>query len=288
MLKQDIIISPDIFEEIDTSFRESEKDIDLKSYKANILLKKIILDKNGNIDKKYKEIINKATDIGKLKINSILKGFLDNNQIEFKESSNTTHTTNSINNIIFDLALLSNYKLINSNNAYLTLDRNRINNLNGIEILNIDEIIHPPSESKCMSLERTINIKRGHIFEFERIIGNYLADTKKIIFSDKFIRKRPESQQNIIKLLLCCKQLNEITIYTNTRKENDFIRVEELKNIIHKAIKIEPNIKPTGKHRRTIETDSFRIAIDPGLDFVNDKYIAEKNDIEINITTQTN
>lgn len=283
MVYQDIVISPDILRLIDNSFRSIENDIDIKSYKNNLTLKKIILDKEGYLDLEYRDIINNATDMGKQQIDAILKSFL-NGRIEYKTLSCDSYSTNKTNNILFSLAINSSDRIINSSNGAIIYEKINNNNLKNIEILNIEEIIKPPSESNCYSLERTINIKRGDKFVFDKIFKYYISESETVKITDKFIRKRKELIENTIKILKCCKMLKKIIIFTNIREDKDYITVAELEKYISETIGINPIIKPTGKHRRTVETDKYRIAIDPGLDFVNEYYVAKQNDVEINIT----
>ncbi|MBK7159495.1 MAG: hypothetical protein IPH77_13385 [Ignavibacteria bacterium] len=63
MYLQEIVISPDIFEKISRAFSENfDEDIDLKSYKENLYLKKILFDDVANgesiIFKEIKNIIS--------------------------------------------------------------------------------------------------------------------------------------------------------------------------------------------------------------------------------------
>ena len=285
MAYQEIIISPDILRLIDNSYRSIENDIDIRSYKNNLNLKKIILDKEKSLYSEYQNIINNATDLGKQQIDFILKSFLMNGRIEYKTLSNDFYSSNKINNTLFSLALKTNDKIINSNSGVILLEKLNNDSLKDIEILNIEEIIKPPSESNCFSLERTINITKGDKFEFDKIFKFYLSDTATIKISDKFIRKRKVALGNTIKILNCCNSLRHIYIYTNTFESiDDELSLSDLKKQIFNSIGIAPEIRHTGRHRRTIESDQFRIAIDPGLDFVDENNIPIKHDIEVNIT----
>ena len=90
MQLQEIVISPDIFEKIGRAFNiDADEDIDLKSYRENLDLKKIVFensdDGGSSILNSIKELMEKHGDFGRKKIDSVLRSFLKPGRHEFRK-----------------------------------------------------------------------------------------------------------------------------------------------------------------------------------------------------------
>jgi len=293
MYLQDIVISPDIFEKISRAFSlDSDEYLDLKSYNENLNLKKILFDKNeseeSKINNKIQEIINSSSDFGKKIIESILRNFEKSEKIEFKEIKNCKkYAKDILTNQVLNLSALSESKIVNSEDKSFLLLKLNNSELSELEILNFEEFIKPKSNSKIFSLEKEINIKRGEKFNYEDYFKPYLCETKSIKIVDKYLRKREGGFLNLMKLLKNCKKLEKIEIHTikkdNLEKYKTDITVDEVENEIKKLFPtLRINTYSTGDHIRFLETEDFKIVLDPGFDFVNKDYKAEKHDVIIN------
>ncbi len=286
------MISPDIFEKISRAFSENyDEDIDLKSYKENLNLKKILFDEDSNkesiIYNEIKSIISGSTDFGKQKIDSVLKIFLKEGRCEYREIMNSKkYCKDDVLNKVINLCVLSESNIVNSENKSLNLLKIKNQDLENIEVLNFEEMIKPTLNSRNYCNSKKLKINRETIFKFEKYFKPYLCETKKIVITDKYLRKRNSGHMNLIRLLNLCSKLEYIKINTFLRdtseKYKPDITISEMENEI-KGIKnnIEINFKTTGSHLRSLETDDFLITLDPGFDFVNKEYLTERHDAVI-------
>lgn len=295
MYLQDIVISPDIFEKINKAHDiDSDIDIDFRSYKENLNLKKLVLDSNsGNGDSKLwnqiNHILQTANDFGRKKIDSILKTFLESSsKIQFVHIDEIKKYSrkDDLLNLLLNLTNKTESKIINSEDDRLKLVVDQEKDLEQIEILNFEESIKPKSllKSRIFIYEKKIEIKKNDKFEFEKYFLPYLSNTNLIIINDRYLRIMQRAFKNLCKIISICdaKHVKIYTIIRNSEKDKfdmpfDNFKSELEKNFPNKEIEILD--KP--EHRRWIKTDKFIIRIDPGLDFVNNNYIADMNKVEI-------
>lgn len=298
MYLQEVVISPDIFEKISKAFsQEFEIDLDLRSYKNNLALKKVLFDKNevneSEIEKRINEIKNSSSDFGKQKIDSILKLFLISGRNEFKKINNCKNfCEDTIQNKVLNLSLLSKSKLINSEDKNLyPLKLKYEDDLKEIEVLDFEEFINPKSNSKVFCLNKAIEIQRGEEFVIEEYFLPYIVDASEIKITDRFIRKRQGGYLNLVRLLGLCKNLKRLTINTIKKDESEKYKPDIKLDIFEQELKekfqnIELSINSTGDHWRILETKKFKITLEPGFDFVNEIYIAEKQNVLINFNVK--
>ena len=70
---------------------------------------------------------------------------------------------------------------------------------------------------------------------------------------------------------------------TSEKYKPDLTTEEVEKEILILKNSIKVNFISTGDHARSLETDNYKITFDPGFDFVNREYIAEKHNVIIDI-----
>lgn len=289
MYRQEIVISPDIFEKISRAFSDNtDIDIDLKSYKENLNLKKVLFDKDKNnksvLLNEIKIILSKSSDFGRQKIDTILKMFQSGERCNYRDLKlMKVYSKDDLLNKILILAALSESKIINSEHIELNLLKNKYDELKKLEVLNFEDAIKPSGNSRNYCNNKKLIFKRGEQFIFEEYFEPYLYDTRKIIVTDKYLRKRNGGYLNMMRLINICKNLDSIEINTFLKDDSEIykpdIKISEIETEVKRiSNNITIRFRGTGKHRRTIETDDFLITLDPGFDFVNNEYIAEKHD----------
>lgn len=300
MYLQEVVISPDIFELISKAFSENfEIDLDLKSYKKNLYLKKILLDRDVSgksfLYNRINKIKESSSDFGKSKIDLILRIFDKSGRQEYKilDNKKTFSKQNKIHNQLLNLALHSDSRIINSEDSTLKLHKkNHPKELKEIEILNFDEFIKPSPEnpSSIYSLEKTIKIQKGNGFQFENYFKPYLQEEEDIVIQDRYLRIKDRGYYVLCKILELCRGLKTLRIKTITRENNikdDFDMTTDIfKNSLrNKFINVDIDISNTYEHPRKIFTSLFEITVDPGFgELVDDdkNFNAYKNSIEIN------
>lgn len=292
MYYQEIIISPDIFNKISNYFSEStDYNLDLKSYYSNLKNKTLVVDLDENDFSIFKneinEIYKKSSKVGKDKINLIIKEFTKSNRIlDIKSEKFQNICDKKIVNCVLNLGLLSKSKIINSEDENIKDKVKQNEDLRILELIDLNEFIKPPNKSNLFSIERQIEIKRGDSFKFESILYPYINSTLNISITDRYLRKRNGGFLNLVRLLKCCNNLKKITINTILYDSKDLkfdISTGDLRKYIKKEFGILPVIKNTKEHQRTIVTDYYLITFEPGLDFVNEDYIALRHNIDIKI-----
>lgn len=297
MYFQDIVIHPNIFEKISKAFSlEYDEFVDMKSYVNNLNLKILILDKNEDeksiVYDKLIKIMNTSSDLGKKMINDILRKFQLSERISFKEIKNgKNYGIEKISNQVLNLSVLSESKIVNSEDKSI-LDLKCVHTeLEDIEFLNLEEFIFPPSLSKSISFTREINIPCGNEFRFENIFRPYLKETEMLVINDRYLRKKDRGYMVLCKILSLCKNLKNLSIYTLKRdgvlRDGFDMSLSDFKTSLEKQFpKVKSFVRKTnntiGKDR-FLETEHFRFKFSPGIDFVNEDYIADKNPISISI-----
>ncbi len=296
MYLQEIVISPDIFEKIGRAYSpDSDEDLDFMSYKKNLAMKKIVFEKGADegslLWNAIEEMMDKFNDLGKQKMNSVLKPFLVANRVEYKTIDKAENfSKNKIVNTILNLALITESKIINAEDKSPKALSLKHSALSELEILNIDEFIDPPSLSRLCSLNRTIEIEQGEEFRFEKVLKGYLSDCTELEVNDKYLRSE-NGTNNLIKLLSLCSDLRRVKIYTILRngnpKDNFFFTSGEFESHLKMrfpgtSVILQKANSKIGKDRY-ISDGNFKITFSPGLDFVNKDYLAEKNPILISI-----
>ncbi|MBX7042361.1 MAG: hypothetical protein K1X85_05615 [Ignavibacteria bacterium] len=301
MYLQEIVISPNIFEKIGRAYSpDSDEDLDFKSYKKNLAMKKIVFEKDADegslIWSAIKEMMEKFDYLGKQKMNSVLKPFLLSNRVEYKTIDKAeTFSKNKILNTILNLALITESKIINAEDKSPKELSEKHSALSELEILNIEEFIDPPSLSRFCSLNRTIKIEQGKEFRFQKILKGYLSDCTELEVNDKYLRSE-NGTNNLVRLLSLCTDLRRVKIYTILRngnpRDNFFYTSREFESHLKMrfpgtAVILQKTNSKIGKDRY-ISDGNFKMTFSPGLDFVNENYLAEKNPILIRIERISN
>ena len=131
-----------------------------------------------------------------------------------------------------------------------------------------------------------MKFKRGETISYEKYFVPYISHAETLTINDRYLRIRNGGFLNLKRLLKLMINLKKIEIRTITADHLDKFKpdvkcVEMQKEIrkIHKNAVI--NIIGKAAHERFLETEHCRITIDPGFDFVNEKYVASKNDVII-------
>lgn len=296
MYLQEVVISPDIFEKVHKAFaKDSDEFLDMKSYLKNLKLKKIIFESEplgeSVISNEYFRFRDNSDDEQKRCIKAMLDTILVSERISVKKvAGNSAYCKDKIWNTLLCLSLLSESKIINAENKNHKALALTHKELSDIEILNFEEFIKPPSQSRLFCIEKEMQFKKSSIIRFEEHFRPYLADAEKLVISDRYFRKRNGGYPNFLKIIRLINSLESIEIKTYDDKKlasldkakykpADYVLNTELEGELKK---IHPNLKVSygnSEHARYIETDQFRIDIDPGLDFVNQRYVAEYNNV---------
>ena len=299
MFLQDIVISPDIFEKISKAFSDnSNEELDFKSYVENLQLKRLVLDYDE--DEKTSLFMNTirglssiSSDLGKKRLELILNIFLISGKLKYINiSSFQIILANKEYNCILNLGMLSDSKIINSENEQLKSYLLSLKELSDIEILSFEDTIKPIKNSFIFCYEKKLQFEKGKIFNFEKYFIPYLNGTKCLIIEDRYIRKKEGGYINLLRIVSICPYLKELVIKTITRegniKDNFNITVKDLKSSIIKLFpQINIKIIKTIEHSRKMISDDFVFEIDPGFDFVDKDYIS-RNRTTIHISKLTN
>lgn len=276
---QNIIIAPDVFKFIKESYSDPRlEDLDLKSYRNNLKLKCLILDKDKKdsaLLSSLKEAYRDSSDFTKIKLESLIEEFLQSQRVKFKSIKECENIVeNSNHNYLFNLANISNTKIINSQ-FDLLLYKLKIDNF---ELLNIDEIINPPAHSEIFSLNRDIELKKGEKFNIYEILSFYWINTKSLIIEDDYLRKlddlgnHKEGQfPKLVRLIKTCKNLESLIIRTPFKDSKQSSKLYLDKNDFISEIVKQTNIIPIIEEAKVGErhyyTDYFKIHLGKGLDF---------------------
>lgn len=295
MYLQEIVISPDIFEKLSTDIK-----LDHASYIKNLKLKKILWDKDEYGDSKLEIKLNEILKQCSFPFDGLIKDILDifkKDKSEYKTINEpVNYSKNEIINILLNLSLKSDSKIINSEDKSpmnLITDKPE---LSQIEVLNFEEFIDPPSTSKIYSFKRTIKIPQGEEFPFENILRSYLINSEKMIVNDRYLRNRRRGFMVLVKLLKLSSKLSSVIIHTIDRDDNkndnfDMTTNEFITDLEGIFPDINFEIKKTdnklGKNR-FIKTEYFELEFSPGLDFVNEYNFADKNPVKIDISCLLN
>ena len=296
MYFQDIIISPDIIECIKNFFLGNGELINFKDYIDNLKNKKLILDKNKDnesiIEQSYFNLKESSIKVVKDMIDLILKPLLLSGRIDYKILENAkVYQQDSIQNVLLNLAINTESKIINTESKTLKLITNNNKELTDIEILDIDNFINPTTHSIVFANNKVIRIERGAKFLFEKYFIPYLCDAENININDRYLRKRNGGFLNLLKILKLCKSSTNIEIYTILRdgnpKDGFDMTKNQFENEINKISNCKISLKPTNSDvgkMRYIKTENYNIDIEPGFDFVDSDYVALNNPVVINIS----
>lgn len=292
MQLQEFVISPDIFEKIGRAFNvDSDEDIDLRSYRENLDLKKIVFENSGDegstILKSINELMDKYGDFGKKKMESVLRSFLKPGRYEFKTIAGyRNYSSNNIVNTILNLGLQTDSKIINAEDKTPIVLSMKYKELAELEFLDFHESIRPESNSRLLCREKSLRFIKGERIQFEEFFAPYIAGTETLTVNDRYLRLRNKGLLNLMKLLRLIRALKRIEIRTITKDDLDKFKPDTTCDEVSKMIREihrEAVVSFSGKadHERFLETENCRITIDPGFDFVNGNYIAEKNNVAI-------
>lgn len=296
MYLQDIVISPDILKKIRDSFQNDEF-LDLRSYIQNLKLKKLVLDKGSDNSSKILEVIRKIVEESdqeaKRKLRIILELFLqESGRIKYIQDNCFKQylkgKDNIDNNCLINLAALTESKILNTEDNALKLLSLNEKELGEVEFVSFNEFAKPPKTSRLYSIEKTIEIRKGEKFVFEPYFAPYFYDAVEVTVADRYIRKEDGGFLNLLRILGICpniRKLNIGTITSNNLEKFKFdLSIEELKTKIRSDYSsLEVEIRNSDSHQRIIATERFRFVLDPGMDFVNRNYIAERHDLRISI-----
>lgn len=260
MYRQEIACDDSVFRKIQFYFEEQET-WDSKSYEKNLELKNLIIWSG------HKNIFEDS-----IKCKGFLKLFKNliaqEGRLHFKEIESSSNKDIAV-------ARLTTSKILHSQRSFA---KEMLNN--EIEAVNISQFNTPSDKSALFCIKRKITVKRNDFFNFEKTFEPYLAETKHIKINDRYLPKKI-SIYNLERILHLCKKLQSIEISTYFN-ESEISKID-FENRIVKSFSITPTFNKYAEHIRTIKSDNFEISIDPGLDFVNKDFIAERNKVVIHI-----
>lgn len=287
MYLQDIVINPDVFEKIKDDILE----IDFKSYKKNLVLKRLVTSKE--IGEKFKSVKESSNDLGKKAIEAVLKIFEKEEKYFHLESDGFKPfiRNNVISNALLNLAINSNSQIINSENKSIKLLLSSIPEAKNVEVLTINETINPPPESKLYCFNRIIKLKKGDYFNIYESLKWYWLNTTSLNIEDNYLRHKKRQFPLLIELIKSCKNLNRLEIHTDFQDHKQQKEIYYDQDDFEKELLDETGIKPTiiSEHvdERHYFTDHFEIILGKGIDFFDlGKFKVKKNRITIEITTQ--
>lgn len=190
------------------------------------------------------------------------------------------------------MCLLTESKIVNSEDKSPLLIRDKHKEPEELEILDLNDFNDPPSMSKQFCNNRKILIHRGEIFKFQNVLSSYFIDAKKkLLYRSKYLR-REDSFHNLVELLKLCRELEELKIFTisrdNALNDNFELKFTAFKERLNSEfdflgdnLKIPQDCKI--KHERILITDRFILEFGPGFNFIDDKSKAKKDNIIIRI-----
>lgn len=281
MTKQEVVFCKSVFEKVKYNFDEQEIWPSEEYYKNLSLIKiKTLKSNKKTIEKCIKE------SKGFLKL---FKHHLFSDKFEMVDSENTSDFFKDRDlNSLFNLALNTPDKIIHSENRKYWEEVNQSNYKDEFELIGIDRFINPINYSKLLTANRNIELRRGSKFNFVDIFAPYFRETSRLEIYDRYLRNRKRGFTNLLKIIDLCKHLSKCELHTldfkNDEKNKFDIEFEDLEKELKQRYgskKIE--LYSGAPHRRKIITDDFEIRIDPGLDFVNEEFICDSNDVDIQI-----
>lgn len=295
---QNIIISPDVFEYLGGYIKGEPycDDVDMRSYKQNLKIKRLVLDKREDSDGIYeriKNIIKNSSDLAKDKLQIILDEFLNSERHTFKENFlSREYVKNKEHNYLFNLAESTKTKIINSQKEILVYK----SKINEFEILNIEDFIEPPFNSTLFSIKRDIDLTKGTTFNLYEILKYYWINTKTLIVEDDYLRHSKNQFPKLIQLIKTCTSLMSLTIKSLFTDKKQSGGEYKSKLDFEKEIYFQTGIAPILENKKAGErhyiTDYFNIHLGKGLDFFNEYYkvwrdkatitIRLKNNVELN------
>lgn len=297
MYLQEVVISPDIFEKVyNVCANNSNEFIDVRSYLENLKLKKVSFENSPEDDSVISSEYFKFRDNSEGEQKRVIKAILDIILVSQRFSvrqidSKSAYCKDRIWNTLLSLSLQSESKIINAENKSHKALALKHKELSDIEILNFEEFIKPPNQSRLFCLEKELQFERHSTIRFEEYFVPYLTDAKRLIVSDRYFRKRNGGYVNFVKLIKLIDKLESVEIRTyndkkldeveRNAKNGDYVKLDELEQAL---VELHPGIKVkygNNEHARYLETDRFRIDLDPGLDFVNHEYKALYNNVKI-------
>lgn len=273
---QNVLICPDVFEYLSGFYsgNPNYEDIDLKSYKQNLKLKCLILDKSDDENGVYlriKNIINSSSDIAKHKLELIIEEFIKSKRIKFVENlSNNAFSKSEDHNYIFNLALSSKTKIINSQLEILFYK----NKINEFEIFSIEDFTNPPSDSSIFNIRRDVDLNKNDKFNIFETLHYYWINTESLVIEDDYLRKKSGQFPKLIKLIKYCKNLKELKIFTFLSDKNqqtkEFVSAQDFESKIEELTGIELLVEDKQVGERHYITDFFDLHFGKGLDFFNE------------------
>ncbi len=298
MYLQDIVISPDVFEELKKALKNF--DFDMRSYLANLKFqKRLVVDSSGLLLSEIIEIIESADDSSKRGLTMILDAFRNSGRIHKADVSKINEFNNSLRaNQLLALGSLSNSKIINSDSKKIFSEIKKLKSssqnkleFSEIEVLNSNDFSDPPETSKLLANKKHIRFKEDDTFNFEQYFLPYLIDAKKITFTDNYIRYSQSAIKNLERIIKICKNLQVLEINTSLwpkKKPEDFemskYEIELRLKSINKSLQVLIKQNKKGKHHRTLLTDKHEFRIDPGFDFVDENYKVTREICTIDIS----
>lgn len=289
MILQDIVISPDVIDK----FKKESQSIDSKSYWENIDYKRILFDKKDFI---FSEIKKGVQDSDKSLYEIVHKKILDSIRFENKSKlidikSPKKFSNDELTNVLLNTVLLSDSKILNTENSDLKVHIRLFEGLKELEILNISEIVEAPPTSRLYNKKRDIFLYKDDFFKIHEVLKHYFFSTKKLIICDKYIIDKRSGYYFLFHILEECKNLEHLEIWTEfDDKKNYFASLSEVIDDLKKQFK--ERIKNNkfhfkileslqDQHKRHIYTDDFDIMFDKGLNFLNKKYFVKPHTTDI-------
>lgn len=278
MKYQEIVIAPDIFSKFNNFIL-----LDYKTYSSNLKNKKFLFDRlennNSELFDEIKKVRSELNDTGKIIVDSLFKDIWVADNFEFKhiEGEHLHIKNNRIANLLIDVAIHSNDKIIHSEDSELKsfLKFNKLKD--EIELVSFNEFVKPTFHSRLVNIPRKIKLVKDDVFVISKFLKGYLSGAKSITIIDQYVRKFYGGYKILRSLLKEGKDLEEIIIKTNfnskpSQRAKDYIDRESLIRGIKTITGVTPTLIHSKIHDRSIILDNnIRIRLSSGLDFVDVK-----------------
>lgn len=286
MILQDIVISPDIVEEIKNHFDIPGYYLDIKSYNNNLQLKEIVfddIDGNGKsmIIENYYKIAKSSNDFVKKFVNEFIDKLRYQNESKTiflpEDKLELLYREDDFINRLLNLTKKTDSKILNSEKVLKAkiLFGEFKDKLENVEVINYEEFISPPAKSSLFVLNRTIDLEYKEKFEINKILKHYLINTENIKINDKYLRNPKGGFKVLLNLLKECINIKNVKIYSDFTlkdpKKRPLLTKEEMRTKLCESFKcnFEINQIEINEHDRHIYTDNFDIFMSKGLDTID-------------------
>lgn len=149
-----------------------------------------------------------------------------------------------------------------------------------VEVVDVNEYLHPASDSRVLSDVKIINLKPGEYFDIQNFFKEYCQHTTQLIIQDGYLFNKYGSWRNFREFLKIVPKNVRIKIITLTdearnrfKDKGDGFVAEQALNDLQNKFKFrhfEFELKDNKRelHARFIETNHFMIHLDRGFDFI--------------------